>query len=62
MPPPAMATATEHGAYSARGTADSTSAVTATEHGPQEQTVNILYDLLLFLSDVFGDACNLSPD
>ena len=61
MPVSPMATATEHGASSASATADGTSAVTATELDPDNQTVDLVYDLVLFLSDVLADACTSSP-
>ena len=50
----------EHGASSASATAEGTSAVTATELDPDNQTVDLVYDLMLFLSDVLADACTSS--
>ena len=52
-----MASATAHGASSASATADGTSAVTATEHDQDEQTVDLFYDLAVFLYDALVDAC-----
>ena len=52
-----MATATAHGASSASATADGTSAVTATEHDQAEQTVDLFYELAVFLSDALVDDC-----
>ena len=46
-----VATATEHGASSASARARGSSAVTATELGQADDTVDLVYDLLVFLCD-----------